>query len=88
MAWWLNWDGVVAQWDGVVALGWRGGSIGMAWWLNGMAWWLNLGWRGGSMVAHQTVVLQSRVQIRHLPSPQQTANLLEGCHLGWHFAEG
>ncbi len=46
------------------------------------------GWRGGSMVAHQTVVLQSRVRIRHLPSPQQTANLLEGCHLGWHFAEG
>ncbi len=35
-----------------------------------------------------TVVLQSWVRIRHLPSPQQTANLLEGCHLGWHLAEG
>jgi hypothetical protein len=34
------------------------------------------------MVAHQTVVLQSRVQIRRLPSPQLTANLLVGCHLG------
>jgi hypothetical protein len=39
------------------------------------------------MVAHQAVVLQSRVRIRHLPSPQLTANLLVGCHpgkaLGW-----
>jgi hypothetical protein len=34
------------------------------------------------MVAHQTVVLQCRVRIRHLPSPQLTANLLVGCHLG------
>jgi hypothetical protein len=34
------------------------------------------------MLAHQTVVLQSRVQIRHLPGPQLTANLLVGCHLG------
>ncbi len=34
------------------------------------------------MVAHQAVVLQSRVRIRRLPSPQLTANLLEGCHLG------
>jgi hypothetical protein len=34
------------------------------------------------MVAHQAVVLQSRVRIRRLPSPQQTANLLVGCHLG------
>ncbi len=34
------------------------------------------------MVAQQTVVLQSRVQIRRLPSPQLTANLLVGCHLG------
>jgi hypothetical protein len=33
------------------------------------------------MVAYQTVVLQSRVQIRRLPSPQLTANLLVGCHL-------
>ncbi len=75
MAWWLN-------------VGWRGGSIWMAWWLN-VGWrGGSIGWRGGSMVAHQTVVLQSRVRIRHLPSPQQTANLLEGCHLGWHFAEG
>jgi hypothetical protein len=31
--------------------------------------------------AHQTVVLQSRVRIRRLPSPQLTANLLVGCHL-------
>jgi hypothetical protein len=42
----------------------------------------SIGWRGSSMVAHQTVVLQSRVQIQHLPSPQLTANLLVGCHLG------
>jgi hypothetical protein len=34
------------------------------------------------LVAHQAVVLQSRVQIRRLPSPQLTANLLVGCHLG------
>jgi hypothetical protein len=34
------------------------------------------------MVAHQAVVLQSWVRIRCLPSPQQTANLLVGCHLG------
>jgi hypothetical protein len=33
------------------------------------------------MVAYQTVVLQSWVQIRRLPSPQLTANLLVGCHL-------
>jgi hypothetical protein len=33
------------------------------------------------MVAYQAVVLQSRVRIRHLPSPQLTANLLVGCHL-------
>ncbi len=34
------------------------------------------------MVAHQAVVLQSRVRIRRLPNPQLTANLLVGCHLG------
>ncbi len=34
------------------------------------------------MVAHQAVVLQSRVRIRRLPSPQLTANLLVGCHPG------
>jgi hypothetical protein len=34
------------------------------------------------MVAHQTVVLQSRVRIQRLPSPQLTANILMGCHLG------
>ncbi len=34
------------------------------------------------MVAHQTVVLQSRVRIRRLPSPQLTPNLPVGCHLG------
>jgi hypothetical protein len=43
---------------------------------------------GGSVVACLTVVLQSRVRIRCLPSPQLTANLLVGCHLGWHLAEG
>jgi hypothetical protein len=37
----------VAQWE--------------AWWLNLEAWWLNQR-RGGLMVAHQTVVLQSRVE--------------------------
>jgi hypothetical protein len=51
------------------------------------AWWL-LGRRGGSMVACQTVVLQSRVRIQHLVRPQQTASLLEGCHPGWHLAVG
>ncbi len=40
------------------------------------------------MVARQTVVLQSRVQIRRLPSQQLSANLLVGCHLGWHMAAG
>jgi hypothetical protein len=41
-------------------------------------------WRhGGSMVACQTVVLQSRVRIQRLPSPQLTADLL-----GWHLAAG
>ncbi len=40
------------------------------------------------MVAHQTVVLQSRVLIWRLPSPQLTANLLVGYHLGWHLATG
>ncbi len=34
------------------------------------------------MVAHQAVVLQSRVRIRRLPSPQLIANLLVGCHPG------
>jgi hypothetical protein len=34
------------------------------------------------MVSHQAVVLQSRVRIRRLPSPQLTANLLVGCHPG------
>jgi hypothetical protein len=47
-----------------------------------------IGRLGGSMVAHQTVVLQSRVQIGRLPNPQLTANLLVGCHLGWHLATG
>jgi hypothetical protein len=42
----------------------------------------------GSIVARQTVVLQSRARIRRLPTPQQTANLLEGCHLGLHLAAG
>jgi hypothetical protein len=46
------------------------------------------GRRGGSMVVRQTVVPQSRVQIRHLPSPQLIDYLLVGCHLGWHLAPG
>jgi hypothetical protein len=49
---------------------------------------LNLFLHGCSVVARQTVVLQSRVRIRRLPSPQLTANLLVGCHLGWHLAAG
>jgi hypothetical protein len=40
------------------------------------------------MVVHQTVVLQSRVQIRCLSSPQLTANLLVGCHFGMALACG
>jgi hypothetical protein len=40
------------------------------------------------MVAYQSVVLQSRVQIWCLPSPQLTANLLVGCHLGMAFGCG
>jgi hypothetical protein len=47
-----------------------------------------IGRHGGSVVACLTVVLQSRVRIRRLPSPQLTANLLVGCHLGWHLAAG
>jgi hypothetical protein len=85
---------------GVVALGKVWWLFGKVWWLKGRcggSWegvvapgkvWWPLGRCGGSMVAHQTVVLQSWVRIRYLPSPQQTANLLEGCHLGWHLAEG
>ncbi len=49
------------------------------------AWWLS-GRHGGTVVACLTVVLQSRVQIWHLPSPQLTANCLVGCHLRWHLA--
>ncbi len=40
------------------------------------------------MVARLTVLLQSWVQIRRLPSPQMTVNLLVGWHLGWHLAVG
>jgi hypothetical protein len=65
--------GVVAQREGWWLLGRRGGSLGR---------------RGGSMVVHQTVVLQSWVRIRCLSIPQLTANLLVGCHLGWHLAAG
>ncbi len=80
-AWWLNWEGVVAQWEGVVAqLGRRGGSIGKAWWLIGKAWWLN----GSTSDCSPAVPGSNPV----FPGPQQTANLLEGCHLGWHLAEG
>ncbi len=46
------------------------------------------GRRSSSMVACQTVVLQSQVRIRCLPSPQLTANLLVGCLFGWHLAAG
>jgi hypothetical protein len=38
------------------------------------------------MVACQTVVLQTRVRIRCLPSSQLLANLLVGCHLGLALA--
>jgi hypothetical protein len=37
------------------------------------------GMYGGSIVVCQTFILQSWVQIWHLPSPQLTANLLVGC---------
>jgi hypothetical protein len=50
-------------------------------------WWLSRR-GGGSMVVCQTVVLQPIVRIRRLPSPQLTANLQVGCHLGWHLAAG
>ncbi len=43
---------------------------------------------GGSMVARQTVVLQSWVRIQRLPGPQLTASLLVGCYLGWYLAAG
>ncbi len=41
---------------------------------------------GGSVGVCLFVVLQSWVRIWYLPSPQLTANLLVGCHLGWHLA--
>jgi hypothetical protein len=63
--------GVVAQWGGVVAQ-W-GGVVAQ------------LGRHSGSMVARQTVVLQSRVRIQRLPSPHLTANFLVGCHLKWRW---
>jgi hypothetical protein len=65
---------MVAQLGGMVAQ-WRGMVA-------------QLGRHGGSVVASLTVVLQSRVRIRRLPSPQLTANRLVGCHLGWHLAGG
>jgi hypothetical protein len=40
------------------------------------------------MVAYQAVVLQSWVRIRRLPSPQLTANLLVGCHVGMALSCG
>ncbi len=76
-AWWLM--------GGMVALGRHGGSW-EAWWLMGGM--VAFGRHGGSVVACLTVVLQSRVQIWCLPSPQLTANLMVGCHLGWHLAAG
>ncbi len=49
----------------------------------------NNGRRGSSILVgvvaqwkRTRLVLQSRVRIRRLPSPQLTANLLVGCHLG------
>ncbi len=85
--------GVVAHLGGVVALweaGWlfgrRGGSFGRRG--GSMGGVVALGRRGGSIVVRQTVVLQSRVQIRRLPSPQLIDYLLVVCHLGWHLAAG
>jgi hypothetical protein len=91
----------VAQGRHSGSIGRHGGSIRETWWLNREAWWLNreawwlnreawglireAWWLNGST---PTVVLQSQVQIRHLPSPQLTANLLVGCYLGWHLAVG
>ncbi len=69
----VQWGGVVVQWGGGVSMG---GVVPQ------------FGRRGGLMVARQTVVLQSRVRIRRLPSSQLTANLLVGCHLGCHLAVG
>jgi hypothetical protein len=37
------------------------------------------------MVAHQSVVLQSWVRFKHLPSQQLTASCLVDCHLEWHL---
>ncbi len=62
------------------SMGRRGGSMGRR---GG-----SMGRRGGSMVVRQTVVLQSRVRILRLPSPQLIAHLLVGCHLRWHLAVG
>ncbi len=62
-------------------IGRHGGSV-----MRGMvaqnweAWW--------PVVARLAVVLHSRVRIWRLPRPQLTANLLVGCHLGWHLAVG
>jgi hypothetical protein len=56
-----------------------------AWWLNDggvvaqfEVWWLN-----GSMPDCCPAVLGSNLVS---PQPQLTANLLVGCHLGWHLA--
>jgi hypothetical protein len=61
-----------------------GGMVAQYW----EAWWLSVGRRGDSVVVRLTIVLQSRVRIQCLPSPQLTANLLVDCHLGWHLAAG
>jgi hypothetical protein len=61
---------------------------GEAWWLNREAWWLNreAWWLSGSAPECCPAVLGSNPQ--RLCSPQLTANLLMGCHLGWHLAAG
>ncbi len=48
----------------------------------------NQRWSLLKMTAIQGVVLQSRVRIRRLPSPQLSANLLVGRHRGWHMVAG
>ncbi len=83
-AWWLI-GGMVAQWEAWWLIGRLGGSW-EAWWLRGGM--VAQGRHGDSVVARLTVVLQSRVRIRHLPSPQLTAKCLVGCHLRWHLTAG
>ncbi len=58
------------------------GNTGLSW----EAWWLwEVWWLSGSAPDCCPAV---RVWIRHLYSPQLTANRLVGCHLSWHLAAG